>query len=105
MELTQRKPLQYKTQHHPTTSSTLCRMVHLNKKENKNTNPIISRQDYHLTQPYPSEEKQRNKRKLSTSLTLYEAYTNHWTDLRRVENKRQKEFSHEGWGKETSNIS
>ena len=51
IELAQRKPLEYKTQHHPTTSSTLCRMVHLNKKENKNTNPIISRQDYHLTQP------------------------------------------------------
>ena len=30
----------------------------LNNKENKNTNQIISRQDYHLTQPCPSEEKQ-----------------------------------------------
>jgi len=30
----------------------------LNNKQNKNTNPIISRQDYHLTQPCPSEEKQ-----------------------------------------------
>ena len=36
-------------------------MPHLNDKENKNTNPIISRQDYHLTQPCPSEEKQGNK--------------------------------------------
>jgi len=33
----------------PTTSSTLCRMPLLNNKQNKNTNPIISRQDYHLT--------------------------------------------------------
>ena len=49
------------TQHHPTTSSTLCKMPHLNKKQNKNTNPITSRQDYHLTQPCPSEEKQTNK--------------------------------------------
>ena len=32
---------------------------HLNNKQNKNTNPVISRQDYHLTQPCPSEEKQR----------------------------------------------
>ena len=48
-------------EHHPTTSSTLCRMLHLNNKQNKNTNPIISRQDYHLTQPCPSEEKQTNK--------------------------------------------
>ena len=33
----QRKPLEYKTQHHPTTSSTLCRMPHLNNKQNKYT--------------------------------------------------------------------
>ena len=55
------KTAEYKTQHHPTTSSTLCRMPHLNNKQNKNTSPIISRQDYHLTQPCPSEEKQTNK--------------------------------------------
>ena len=36
-------------------------MPHLNN--NKNTNQIISRQDYHLTQPCPSEEKQTNKKK------------------------------------------
>ena len=34
---------------------------HLKYKQNKNTNPIISRQDYHLTQLCPSEEKQTNK--------------------------------------------
>ena len=36
-------------------------MPHLNNKQNKNTNSIISRQVYHLTQPCPSEEKQINK--------------------------------------------
>jgi len=56
-ELTQWKPLEDKTQHHPTTSSMLCRMLNLNNN-NKNTNLIISRHDYHITQPYPSEEKQ-----------------------------------------------
>ena len=56
-----RKPVEYKTRHHPTTSSTLCRTPHLNQKQNKNTNPIISKQDYHLTQPCPSEENQTNK--------------------------------------------
>ena len=61
IELTQRKPLECKTQHHPSTSSTLCRAPHLNNKENKITNPVISRQDYHLTQPCPSEKKQTNK--------------------------------------------
>ena len=76
-------------------------MPHLNNKQNKNTNLIISRQDYHLTQPCPSEKKQMKK--LSTNLTLYEAYTNHCTNLRRAETKRKKEFNLEAWEKETSN--
>jgi len=38
---------------------------------------------------------------LSTSLTLYEAYTNHCTNLRRAETKRKKEFNLEDWEKET----
>ena len=76
-------------------------MPHLNNKQNKNTNLIISRQDYYLTQPCSSEEKQINK-KLSTNLTLYEAYTNHWTKLRSAETKRKKEFNLEAWEKETS---
>ena len=89
-ELTQRKPLEYKTQHHPTTSSTLWRTPHPNNKQ-KNTNPVISRQDYHLTQPCPSEEKQTNKqKKLGTNLTLYKAYTNHCTNHSRAETKRRK---------------
>ena len=46
----------------------------------------------------PSEEKQtNNKQKLSTNLTLYEAYTSHWTNLRRAETKRKKEFNLEAW--------
>ena len=36
-------------------------MPHLNNKQNKNTNPIISRQDYCAIQPGPSEEKRTNK--------------------------------------------
>ena len=62
------------------TSSTLCRMTHLNNEQNKNTNPTISRQDY-LTQPCPSEEKQT---KLNMNLTLYKTYTNFWTNLKRA---------------------
>ena len=45
----------------------------------------------------------KNKQKLSTNLTLYKAYTNHWTNLRRAETKRKKEFNLEAWEKETSN--
>ena len=74
-------------------------MPHLNNKQNKNTNPIISRQDYHFTEPCPSEDKQT----LSTNLTLYEAYTNHWTKLRKAESKRKKEFNLEVLENETSN--
>ena len=98
--LTLGKPLEYKTHHHPTTSSTLGRTPHPNKKQDKNTNPIISRQDYHLTQPWPSEGREE---KLSTNLTLYDAYTNNWTKARRAETKRKKEVNLEDWEKETSN--
>ena len=45
--------------------------------------------------------KQTNK--LSTNLTLYEPYTNHWANFRRAETKRKKEFNLEAWEKETSN--
>jgi len=65
-------------------------MPHLNNKQNKNTNPIISRQEYHLPQPCPSKEKQTNKQQLSTNLTLCKAYTNHCTNLRRAETIRKK---------------
>ena len=98
-----KEPFEYKTWHHPTTSSTLCRTCQLNNKQNKNTNPVVRRQDYHLTQPCPSEEKQRNKQKLSTNLTLCEAYTNNWTNFRRAETKGKKEFSLEAGEKESLN--
>ena len=60
-ELTQRKPLEYKSRHHPTSNCTLRRTPHLNNNQNKNTNPIINRKDYHFTQCCPLEEKQTNK--------------------------------------------
>ena len=44
-----------------------------------------------------------NKQKLCTNLTLYKAYTNYWTNLRRAETKKKKEFNFEAWEKETSN--
>ena len=43
------------------------------------------------------------KQKLSTNLSLYEAYANHCTNLRRAETKKKKEFNLEAWEKETSN--
>ena len=53
-----------------------------------------------------------NKQKHNTNLTLYEAYTNHWTNVRRAETKRKIESNFllgrnstflEAWEKETSN--
>ena len=44
-----------------------------------------------------------NKQKLSKNLSLYEGYTHHWTNLKRTETKRKKEFNLEAWEKETSN--
>ena len=35
----------------------------------------------------------KNKQKPSTNLTLYKAYTNHWTNLKKAETKRKKEFN------------
>ena len=44
-----------------------------------------------------------NRQKFSINLTLYEAYTNHNTNLRGAETKRRKEFNLEAWEKEISN--
>ena len=81
-------------------------MPHLNNKENKNTNQIISRQDYHLTQPCPSEEKQTNnnkKKKTQHKSHPIQSLHKRWTKLRKAESKRKKEFNLETWEKETSN--
>ena len=55
-----------------------------------------------LSLGHQRKNKQTNKQKLSTNLNPYEAYTNHWTNLRRAENKRKEEFNLEAWEKETS---
>ena len=70
------------------------------QKQDKNTNPIISREDYQFIQPWSSEGGKKNPQ---LNLTLYKAYTNHWANLRRAETKRKKEFNLEAWEKETSN--
>ena len=62
-QLTQRKPLDYKTWYHTTTSGNLCKMPHSNNKQNKNPNPLINRQGYHLSHPWPSERKNKQTNK------------------------------------------
>ena len=56
-------------------------------------------QDYHLTQPCPSEGEKKSQHKSN----LYKAYANHCINLRKAETKRKKEFNLEAWEKETSN--
>ena len=46
-----------------------------------------------------------NKQKLSTNLTVDEAYTKHWTNLIRAETNRKKEFDYEAWEREALTIS
>ena len=96
------------TQHHPTTSSTLYGKPHPNNKQDKNINPIIGRQDYHLSEPWGKEKKKKDNltsshQNASINLTQQEAYTSHWTKLTGAEPKRNKEFNLEGREKETLN--
>ena len=77
----------------------MCRTPHPKNKEDKNTNRITTS----LSLAHQRKNKQTNK-KLSINLTVYKAYTNHWTQLGREETKRKKEFSLEGRETETSNI-
>ena len=92
-------------------SSTQRRTPHPNNKQDKNTNPTINDRfptdtlipTTSLSLTYQSKNKQVNKQKLSTKLTLCKAYTNPWTNLRRAETKRKEEFNLEVLEKETSN--
>ena len=48
-------------------------------------------------------QRKNKQTKTHTNLTLYEAYTNGWTKLRRAETKRKKELDLKTWAKVTSN--
>ena len=90
IELTQTEPLEYKTECLPSPSSTLCRTPHLNNKQSKiQTQSSVDRITASLSLAHQRKNKQTNKQ-LSTNLTLYEAYTNHWTSHRRAETKTKK---------------
>ena len=74
-------------------------MPHVNNKETKiQTQSLADR----ITTSLNLAHQRKNKQKLRTNLTLKEAYTTHWTNLRRAETKRKKEFNLEAWEKETS---
>ena len=83
-------------------------MPHLNNKQNKNTNQIISRQDYHLTQPCPSGEKQTNENSAQispcTKLTQTTGPTLGGQKPKGRQNSKGKNPTFlEAWEKETSN--
>ena len=75
----------------PNCSSVLCRMPHPNRQQDKSANLIVSRQDYPLTQPCPSEGKKKNSlTPYRGSHTLHETYINHWTNLQEQKPKGRK---------------
>ena len=83
----------------------LCRMPDLSNKQKYKPNHQQTGLPPHSAlsiRGKPTNQTTTTK-KLSTNLTLHEAYTNHWTNLRRAETKRKKEFKLEAWEKETSN--
>ena len=90
------------TQHHPTISSTLCRMPHLNNKQKYKPNHQQTGLPPQSALPIRGKT---NKQKPSTNLTLYKTYTNYWTDLRRAESKGKKEFNLKAWEKASDKIS
>ena len=76
----------------------MCRTPHSKNKEDKNTaESSTNRITTSLGLAHQSKSKQttttHTKKQLSIDLTLYKAYTNHWTKLRREETKRKKEFN------------
>ena len=65
-------------------------MLHLNNKQNKNATQSSADR---ITTSLSLAHKRKNKQRLSTNLTLYKAHTNHWTNLRRTETKKKREFN------------
>ena len=65
-------------------------MPHLNNKQNKNTNQIISRQDYHLTQHSPSEKKTNKNPKTQHKAHPIRSSNKPLNQLRKAETKRKK---------------
>ena len=106
---TERKPLEYKTRHHPTTSSTPCRMPHLNNNQNQNTSPVFSRQDHHLSfahQRKNKKGKQKGKEKQKSSAQISPCMKLTQTtgpNLGGQNQKGRKNSTLEAWEKETSN--
>ena len=64
-ELTQKKLLEYKTQHNPTTSSTLCRTPHISNEQKKNKNPNYQQKGLSPHSAFPIKGKTK-KQKFST---------------------------------------
>ena len=74
-------------------------MPHLNNKQNKTTNPVISTEDYHLTQSCPSEEKQtKTQHKFHPIRSLHKPLD----QTQRAEIKRKEEFNLEALEKKIS---
>ena len=74
-------------QHHPTT---VCRMPHLSHKQNKNTDQIISRRDYH---PLANQRKNKQANKNAAQISFYMKLTQTTGPNLGGQTKRKKEFN------------
>jgi len=68
-------------------------MPPLNNKQSKNIKPNIRRQDYHLTQPFPSKENKPTK-KISAHIS---PYTQNTGPILGGQIPRKTEFNLEAW--------
>ena len=103
------KPLKYKTQNHPATSSTLCRMPHLNNKKNQKYKPNNQQAGVPPHSALPIRGKSNiNSTQISPYMKLTQTTG---PTLRRAETKRKIESNFlqgknstflEAWEKETS---
>ena len=91
------------TWHHPTTSSILCRMPHLNKQTKQKYK--LSHQQIELSphSALPIRGKTNKQTKPQHKSHPIQSLHKHWTNLRRAETRKKKEFNLEAWEKETSN--
>ena len=78
-------------------------MPHLNKKQNKNSNPVISRQDYHLPQPLAHQRKNKQTNKNSAQISPYKKLTETTGPHLEWRNQKKKEFNLEAGEKKISN--
>ena len=74
-------------------SSTLCRIPHLNNKQNKNKTKIQAQSSADRITTSLSLDHQRKNKQTKTQHKSHSIGSSHWTNLRKAETIRKKEFN------------